>query len=331
MRRALHLAILGFAAFLHGCGGEKSSPAGASTSGEPPTCTPPTTAPAELLEPDPRRPWAGAVVLVTEGTLIGMPHAAWRVDGAPMPPPKPTQPVSILDTRTLSEGEHTLALDVVASDQSLTTLETKFCVENGPAPSPPFSGSLVDVTAASGLPEVASTSLFSGGIAGDLDQDGDVDLFVWTPEGARVYAQVSPWVFSPGDVVATGVQAAGMGDLDGDGDLDILIAATGSAPRLLRNDQQLGHHWLRVRLVGNGTTSNRDAIGARLDVKLKSGRAINRTVNPTRSYLSQTELTITLGLGNDAIETIQVTWPDGKVQDVDASKSNELITVQQAD
>ena len=50
-------------------------------------------------------------------------------------------------------------------------------------------------------------------------------------------------------------------DLDGDGDLDIVLTQVGGPPLLLRNDQELGRHWLRVKLIGNGTTSNRDAIG----------------------------------------------------------------------
>jgi hypothetical protein len=48
--------------------------------------------------------------------------------------------------------------------------------------------------------------------------------------------------------------------MDGDGDLDIVITQVGRRPLLLRNDQDLGHHWLRVRL--HGRDANRDAIGA---------------------------------------------------------------------
>ena len=58
-------------------------------------------------------------------------------------------------------------------------------------------------------------------------------------------------------------RGAAYADIDGDGDLDVLITATGQPPRLLRNDQQLGHHWLRFKLTG--TKSNRDAIGAWVD------------------------------------------------------------------
>jgi len=143
--------------------------------------------------------------------------------------------------------------------------------------------------------------------------------------------------FIPLPVAATGASFAapmvGRGatyaDIDGDGDLDILITAAGAPPRLLRNDQSIGHHWLRVRLIGNGTTANRDAIGARVDVSLRSGRTITKHVSPTRSYLSQVELPLTFGLGRDALESIVVTWPDGSRQRVDLPQPNQFLTISQ--
>ncbi len=56
-------------------------------------------------------------------------------------------------------------------------------------------------------------------------------------------------------------RASAFADIDGDGDLDVVLTQAGGAPVLLRNDQKLGHHWLRVKLVGN--KANRSAIGAR--------------------------------------------------------------------
>ena len=118
-------------------------------------------------------------------------------------------------------------------------------------------------------------------------------------------------------------------DIDGDGDLDVLITASGGSPRLLRNDQQTGNRWLRLKLLGNGTTSNRDAIGARVDVSLESGREISKTVNPTRSYLSQVELPLTFGLGKDSIRSLRVVWPDRQQQDLEVPELNRLIEVVQ--
>src|SRR5207344_1784101 len=75
-------------------------------------------------------------------------------------------------------------------------------------------------------------------------------------------------------------RGAAFADIDGDGDLDVLLTSTGGAPRLLRNDQTLGHHWLRLKLTG--MKSNRDAIGAIVDVQC-GGVLQRRQVMPARS------------------------------------------------
>jgi hypothetical protein len=103
-------------------------------------------------------------------------------------------------------------------------------------------------------------------------------------------------------------------DIDGDGDLDVVLTQVAGPPLLLRNDQNLGHHWLRLKLVG--TTSNRDAIGAWIKVRV-AGRQLSRQVMPTRSYLSQSELPVTIGLGNASqSDAVEVLWPSGKVQKI---------------
>ncbi len=128
------------------------------------------------------------------------------------------------------------------------------------------------------------------------------------------------------------VRLAGRGssfaDIDGDGDLDVLLAQVGRPPVLLRNDQDLGHHWLRVRLAGD--EPNAEAIGARITVTA-DGREMRRLVTPTRSYLSQSELPITFGLGQvTSVESIEVRWPDGYVSRHDAPQGvdREILLTQ---
>jgi enediyne biosynthesis protein E4 len=125
-------------------------------------------------------------------------------------------------------------------------------------------------------------------------------------------------------------RGAAYADIDGDGDLDVLIAATGAKPRLLRNDQKLSHQSLRIQLVGNGTTTNRDAIGSKAEMTLSSGRKITKVVNPTRSYLSQVELPLTFGLGKESIQSLSITWSDGKQQTVEVPSTNQLLRIEQA-
>lgn len=127
-------------------------------------------------------------------------------------------------------------------------------------------------------------------------------------------------------------RGAAYADIDGDGDLDVLITASGGRPRLLRNDQQTGNGWLRVRLEGNGTTSNRDAVGGRVEVALTSGRVISKTVNRTRSYLSQVELPLTFGLGDERVASLRVVWPDGEIEALDVPETTaESMVIRQGD
>ncbi len=109
-------------------------------------------------------------------------------------------------------------------------------------------------------------------------------------------------------------RGAAYADIDADGDLDVCIAANGGSPRLLRNDQALNHHWLRLQLVGQ--RSNRNAIGAVVTVTI-NGVPQSRIVMPTRSYCSQCELETTFGLGAaTSYDSITIKWPSGVVQTV---------------
>jgi len=117
-------------------------------------------------------------------------------------------------------------------------------------------------------------------------------------------------------------------DIDGDGDLDAVLTQVGGPPLLLRNDQTVPHHWLRLKLVG--AKSNRDAIGAWVNVRV-GDRTMSRQVMPTRGYLSQSELPLTFGLGKTArVDEIAVTWPGGGQQKVAAPRIDSLVVVEQS-
>ena len=113
-------------------------------------------------------------------------------------------------------------------------------------------------------------------------------------------------------------------DIDGDGDLDVVLTQIGGPPLLLRNDQHLGHHWIRLKLVG--TRSNRDAIGAWIHAHVE-GRTLSRQVMPTRSYLSQSELPVTIGLGRASkLDGVDIAWPSGLRQRIQPA-IDQLTTV----
>ena len=117
-------------------------------------------------------------------------------------------------------------------------------------------------------------------------------------------------------------------DVDGDGDLDVVLTQVNGPPLLLRNDQALGHHWLRLKLVG--TRANRDAIGAWIQVRL-GNQTLSRQVMPTRSYLSQSELPVTIGLGTaDHFDALEILWPGGQKQTVAHARLDATTIVEQA-
>jgi enediyne biosynthesis protein E4 len=175
----------------------------------------------------------------------------------------------------------------------------------------------------------------------DYDLDGRLDVLTANghlePEIARVqpgqqYRQPAQLFWNRGEAKGPGFEpvhsdrcgtdlfqpivgrGSAYADIDGDGDLDVILTQIAGPPLLLRNDQKLHHHWIRLRLVG--TKSNRDGIGAWVKARV-AGRQFSRQVMPTRSYLSQSELPVTIGLGESArADSVEVVWPSGTVQKI---------------
>jgi len=123
-------------------------------------------------------------------------------------------------------------------------------------------------------------------------------------------------------------RGAAYGDFDRDGDLDLLITANNGPARLLRNDADTSSRVIRVSAAG--TASNRDAIGAKMRMTLDSGLKISGMVKTGSSYLSQSELPITFGLGAAAKPvSLEVTWPTGKTESIPTPSPGEWVTVRE--
>jgi len=116
------------------------------------------------------------------------------------------------------------------------------------------------------------------------------------------------------------------GDFDHDGDLDILMTTNNGPAHLYRNDQE--SHSRSIRFHLQGTKSNRDAIGAAVSVFL-AGQTQSRIVRGGSSYLSQSELPLTFGLGSrEKIDRLMIDWPSGRTEeykDLRAGKAYNCI------
>ena len=215
------------------------------------------------------------------------------------------------------------------------------------------SGLFTDQSPATGIARMSAKSLTFGTFFFDYDLDGlpDIlainghvsdDISVVQPNvkyaqpphlfrnlGKNKFEEMTAKVGSalPRAIVGRG---AAYGDFDNDGDLDLVITANNGQVRLLRNDNANQNDMLRVRTIG--THSNRDGIGAKVTVKTSSGVRLFAMVKSGSSYLSQSELPLTFGLGKpEANKTVilEVVWPSGQRDSVPNVKANQFVTIQE--
>jgi enediyne biosynthesis protein E4 len=210
----------------------------------------------------------------------------------------------------------------------------------------------VDEAIGTGIGAPSRRALSFGLFLFDYDLDGRLDVLqanghleedIGKVDPSQSYRQAAQLFWNAGDAQPSFVAAAeaslgdlgrpivGRGaayaDIDLDGDLDVVLTQAGGPALLLRNDQALGHRWLRVRLVGRAP--NREAIGATLVLRV-DGRTLRRQVMPTKSYLSQSEAPVTFGLGTaEKVESLTVTWPDGSQLEVPVSGLDRELVVEQ--
>ena len=198
------------------------------------------------------------------------------------------------------------------------------------------NGNFEDIATRAGVGLASRNTLGFGCLFADVDLDGWQDLIIANGHidetvrnirGNVGYAQ-SPQLFLNDRGVAFRDVAASVGedfnlpkvgrglaygDFDRDGDLDILLTTNNGPAYLYRNDQTSGNKSVRFRLVG--TKSNRDGIGATVQI-FHGGSSQSRMVKSGSSYLSQSELPVTFGLGSrDKIDRAVIQWPSGRTEE----------------
>jgi hypothetical protein len=198
------------------------------------------------------------------------------------------------------------------------------------------SGGFDDISIPSGIGAASRNTLGFGCLFLDVDLDGALDLAVANGHidetvrnirGNVGYAQ-SPQLFlnlGNGKFRDVASEAGGgfeepkvgrglaYGDFDRDGDQDILLTTNNGPALLYRNEQLAGNR--SIRFAMQGTKSNRDAIGATVRIFAGDHTQI-QMVRTGSSYLSQSELPLTFGLGKrGSVDRAVISWPSGGAEE----------------
>ena len=206
----------------------------------------------------------------------------------------------------------------------------------------------VDESYTAMLAEVSIKQIGWGTALFDYDNDGDLDIFVTNGSTFQelkrpqvLIAQRDALFRNDGDGTFTDVsgitgitalptrvgRGAAFGDYDNDGDVDIFIVNNHAQPALLRNDGGNRNNWLHVELIG--TNANRNAVGAKIQVKTMDQTQI-REIYAGDSYMSFNSFIAEFGLGSATqIESLQVTWSNGDTQMLHNVPTNQRLRITQ--
>jgi len=212
------------------------------------------------------------------------------------------------------------------------------------------TGIFIDEAPRSAIGRVSLLTLTFGCFFFDFDLDGRPDIFaanghvaddierlqsrVTYAQRPHLFRNVGKRGFEAVEPQAAGLQqpvvarGAAYADYDNDGDIDVFVTTNRGPARLFRNNSESANHVLRVQAIG--TSSNHDGIGARVELRLAGGSKPWQVVKTGSSYASQSELTLTFGLGAvTAVNSMRVTWPNGKSEVTGPIKANHTVTLKE--
>jgi enediyne biosynthesis protein E4 len=205
-----------------------------------------------------------------------------------------------------------------------------------------------EITGSSGM-RVASMRMggYSPGLF-DFDNDGWKDLFVSLghvealPKPGTEIEQHNVVFRNPGPsgrwralVAEAGLTAAAparhrgcaFGDFDGDGRMDVVVTALLEPAEIWMNRSEGAGHWLQIAL--EGTTSNRDGVGAVVKVVTKASAQYNHMTSSV-GYASSSHGPVHFGLGEENyVELVEIRWPSGIVQTLQKVKGDRVLTVEE--
>lgn len=212
------------------------------------------------------------------------------------------------------------------------------------------NGLFVDEAPRSNLGKATLLNLTFGAFFFDYDLDGYLDIFCANGHIEEEISRVQPKVSYKQPLsmfrnlgrgkfeVATAklgsdfakplvARGAAYADIDKDGDLDIIVTQNHGPAVLLKNDGGNRNKWLRIKL--QGSKSNRNGIGATVEVQSPAGKQ-TQMLRSGSSYASASELVLTFGLGKDVkADSITIRWPSGETQKLTGIGANQSILVEE--
>ncbi len=196
-------------------------------------------------------------------------------------------------------------MDVFVGASSFVDGAHKFMKNNG-------DGTFTDATAGTGLDTFTGTSIEH--ITYDFNNDGYLDIF--TADNTIMHNN-QDMTFTP---ISVGFSVGAIGDLNNDGFLDV-FNTNGNWYKNDGND----NNWIKVNTLGS--TSNRNGIGARLQLVSALGTQI-RDIRSGEGFRYMSSLTGHFGIGEDtSIESLTITWPSGIVDVISNPSINTTHTI----
>ena len=198
-----------------------------------------------------------------------------------------------------------------------------------------------DMGASNGVSQTNAQYVSWGTGVYDFDNDGLLDILIFHGGLIHLFPQEHTLFRGSGsghfvDVsreagsvlsVRTTARGACFADYDNDGKVDAFLINLGAKGTLLHNVSTNTGHWIAIQL--KGTKSNRDGIGARVEVFAAGKRQTAERVAGS-GYLSQDDSRMHFGLdAATSIDKLLIHWPSGREQTLEKLSVDRVLTVEE--